>query len=252
MMLCPRDLTTWSVVAADPRTGEVGVALASCVPVHPDALIALVPGRGAGAVQGAVDLRRREALTRALEAGAPAGEAVAAADAAAPGSRHQLGAAAIAPATAATLTAPGAGAGAGWSGGRADPPAAVAVQGNSLASPAVVRGAHRAFEDAQKKQLPLAERLLRALEAGSAAGGDARCGAQTAAGAVLAVARPGDPPYALSGGLGDTDQGTPEAPWLLLSVAEPLGGDNPVRGLRRRYDRWRLRATDHGSARQRR
>src|SRR5688500_7689422 len=43
---------TWSVVAADPATGDVGVAMASCVPgTLADALAALVPGKGAAATQ---------------------------------------------------------------------------------------------------------------------------------------------------------------------------------------------------------
>ena len=41
-------MTTWSVVGADPGTGDVGVVMASCVPnTLADALAALVPGKGA-------------------------------------------------------------------------------------------------------------------------------------------------------------------------------------------------------------
>src|SRR5438552_992544 len=50
-------LSTWSIVAVDPKTGDVGVAGASCVPqTHVDAIAALVPGKGAAAIQAFWDL----------------------------------------------------------------------------------------------------------------------------------------------------------------------------------------------------
>jgi hypothetical protein len=36
-----------------------------------------------------------------------------------------------------------------------------------------------------------------------------------------------------------TDQGTPNAPWLAISIAGERFGDNPLLELRLRYDRWR-------------
>ena len=45
------EMTTWSVAAIDPVTGDVGVVSASCVPSFADALGALVPGMGAAATQ---------------------------------------------------------------------------------------------------------------------------------------------------------------------------------------------------------
>ena len=63
---------------------------------------------------------------------------------------------------------------------------------------------------------------MRALEAGSVAGGDVRCNnesvRQTASMAVILVARGGDSPYATAS-IGMTDAGTANAPWLALSVA---------------------------------
>lgn len=83
---------------------------------------------------------------------------------------------------------------------------------------------------------------MRALEAGSAAGGDVRCNQssvrQTAAAAVILVARGTDPPYATAN-IGTTDAGTAKAPWLNLSVRAEIGADNPLLELRRQYDRWR-------------
>ena len=83
---------------------------------------------------------------------------------------------------------------------------------------------------------------MRALEAGSWAGGDVRCNnetsRQTAATAMIVAARGTDQPYATER-LGMSDQGTPASPWLAISVAVGRGEDNPLLELRRRYDAWR-------------
>jgi uncharacterized Ntn-hydrolase superfamily protein len=119
----------------------------------------------------------------------------------------------------------------------------VTVQGNTLVGEAVVTEALRAFQvddDLGFNLLP--DRLLRALEAGSEAGGDTRCNndqvTQTAATAVILVARGTDPPY-LTKNIGITDEGTPDAPWLAISVTETQFGPNPILELRDRYDTWR-------------
>src|SRR6185312_3204246 len=70
-------MNTWSVVAVDPKTGDVGVAMASCVPnTFADALAALVPGKGAAATQAAFDVKNRNVVFEALEAGASAEEVI--------------------------------------------------------------------------------------------------------------------------------------------------------------------------------
>src|SRR5688572_5571640 len=67
------DMTTWSIIAADPITGDVGVAMASCVRgTVADALAALVPGKGVSATQAGFDLRNRNRTFEALKAGKPA------------------------------------------------------------------------------------------------------------------------------------------------------------------------------------
>ena len=62
-------LNTWSIVALDPETGEVGIAGASCVPVRIDAIAALVPGRGAATAQGAFNVHNRDVALLALQEG---------------------------------------------------------------------------------------------------------------------------------------------------------------------------------------
>ena len=69
--------STWSIIAADPTTGDVGIALASCVPVHADAVAALVPGKGVASAQASVDLRNRDRVFDLLLAGRTADEIVA-------------------------------------------------------------------------------------------------------------------------------------------------------------------------------
>ena len=62
-------MTTWSVVGVDPETGDVGVAVASCVPRHGDAVAALVPGKGAAATQAGFDVRNRNRVFELLQEG---------------------------------------------------------------------------------------------------------------------------------------------------------------------------------------
>src|SRR5512137_2114160 len=45
--------STYSIVAVDPVTGDVGAAGASCVPISASFLAVLAPGQGAGAIQAA-------------------------------------------------------------------------------------------------------------------------------------------------------------------------------------------------------
>jgi uncharacterized Ntn-hydrolase superfamily protein len=129
---------------------------------------------------------------------------------------------------------------AGW---MADASRGVSAQGNTLASSQVVQGPLDAYRrDDPAGFNTLADRLMRALEAGSIAGGDVRCNEgsvrQTTSMAAILVARGGDTPYAAAN-IGMTDAGTPNAPWLALSVTAPRLTDNPLLELRRQFDAWR-------------
>ena len=125
----------------------------------------------------------------------------------------------------------------------ADPLWGVTVQGNTLVNERVVADGLEAFRQEDPTGFnTLSDRLMRALEAGSVAGGDVRCNdettRQTAAMAFIVVARGSDPPYATAS-IGMSDQGTSAAPWLAISVRGERGADNPLLELRLRYDRWR-------------
>ena len=71
------EMTTWSVVGVDAKTGDVGVAVASCVPSHGDAVAALVPGKGAAATQAGFDIKNRNKVFAAIKQGLTAEEVIA-------------------------------------------------------------------------------------------------------------------------------------------------------------------------------
>lgn len=176
----PPGPSTFSIVAADPEAGEVGVAVASRF----FAVGSVVPWARAGV--GAVATQANANTTfgpRGLELLASGRGAQAALDALLASddgrARRQVGLV-RADGASATWSGPGCTA---WAGGRAGP--GYAVQGNILAGEAVVAALERRFRETRGR--PLAERLVEALVAGDAAGGDAR-GRQSAA---VLVAREG-------------------------------------------------------------
>lgn len=221
---------TWSIVAVDPRTGEVGSAGASCTGFVAG-IVGLAPGHGVIVAQARSNSRARRRGVQMLLTGADPNEVIAAIateDFDPHYQEQQYGVAAIG---LGGVSAVFTGANTyGWRGhatGRG-----VAVQGNILTGPEVVGAALHAFEE--NSALPLGERLLLALEAGSAAGGDSRCGDQDALSSYLVVARPGDPP---------------DEPHLKLIVpGQRRGGPNPVHVLRVQFEQWRNSAEMRGLA----
>ena len=249
------DLTTWSVVAVDPETGDVGMAVSSCVGRFADAVGALVPGKGAAATQAGFNIDNRNRVFEAIKEGLTAEEVIARVTDPEWDSeleRRQYGVVTIHDGfvRAAGYTTPlrqglvpsenGA---ARFAGVMADPSRGVSSQGNTLASHEVVQwplDAYRWDDPAGFNGLP--DRLMRAIEAGSIAGGDVRCNQgnvrQTTSMAAILVARGGDEPYATES-MGMTDEGTDKAPWLALSAVAERGAENPLLEMRRKYDEWR-------------
>ena len=247
-------MNTWSVVGVDPASGDVGVAMASCVAnTLADALAALVPGKGAAATQAGFDVGNRNRVFAALKEGVNADEVIRRATDPAVDTlldRRQYGVVTMSAGKALTAGFTGKPMLAGdtvgatrWAGVRANAARGVSVQGNTLVSEAVVANALAAYVWQDPTGFnKLSDRLMRALEAGSIAGGDVRCNndstRQTAATAMIVVARGTDAPYATEK-IGMSDQGTPAAPWLAISTTVARGGDNPLLDLRRQYDAWR-------------
>ena len=223
LILCtsPKAQATWSIVAVDAHTREVGAAGASCTP-NAIGIAGLAPGHGVMVAQALSNSIARKRGVQLLMGGATPPAIIQAITA--PGfdttaSLQQYGVVALDHANAeATFT-----------GKNVDPAATtlqwpgVTVQGNVLPSTRVVHSAMAAFKSASAETgLPLAEKLLSALQAGAAQGGDRRCGEQTAHSAFLIVARPGDPS---------------NEPFLRLIVLdETRTGENPVRLLLQFYD----------------
>jgi len=179
--------STFSIVAADPAAGEVGVAVASRF----FAVGSVVPyaraGAGAVATQASANTAYGPGALELLARGTTPAEALEILTRADAGRAQRQAGLVAANGASATFTGPECNA---WAGGRSGP--GYAVQGNILAGEAVVAAMERAFLDSAGK--PLAERLYAAIVAGDAAGGDSR-GRQSA---VLMVSRAG-------GGYGGVD-----------------------------------------------
>ncbi|MDQ2092418.1 DUF1028 domain-containing protein [Marimonas arenosa] len=195
---------TYSIVAHDERTGELGIAVASRF----FAVGALVPhiraGKGAVATQAFVSpLWGIDAADRLAAGEAPQDvldALVKADDGRANRQLHMVDA----QGRTAAYTGPDC---VGWCGHLTSP--GVSVAGNMLAGEAVVRDTMEAYRN--NADLPLIERLMAAMEAGAEAGGDKR-GTQSAA---LIVHR--SEPY----------------PWLDLRADDH---PDPLAELRRLYD----------------
>jgi len=235
-------LNTWTIVAVDPATGDVGIAGASCVQVKIDAIAALVPGKGVATTQAAFNPTNRDKALIALNEGLTAEEVIAAAlELDDDEEDRQYGVVTLNDGLVHVAAYTGEDNQA-WAGAITDTVAAVSVQGNILVGEEVAQSAYAAFTDSTLGDVHLADRLIRAVEAGSAAGGDKRCNQQgveqTAAATFIMVGRNGDAAYSVpSFGLSAITD--PNKPWLALSVNEPVLGKNPIPELRRQYDAWR-------------
>ena len=257
-ILCPGAASaTWSIVAVDPATREVGIAGASCI-AHAQVIAGLAPGHGAISAQAMINLEARDLGRQMLADGASPRAVIAAVASAAFDSYAEIDTSRLRQYGVAALgfeDAPAAFTGSwtfAWQGQALG--SGVSVQGNTLAGPAVVERALAAFTAPPPAGAArLADRLLRALEAGAEAGGDARClPEQAALSAFLMVAAPGDAPGSPSLRLVFPED-TSEWPSALRIFGAELGqrwrrfrsettelvpGDperSPVRALRRLY-----------------
>ena len=164
---------TWSIVARDPGTGQIGIAVATCAFAVGARVPFIETGIGAVATQAFVNPFYGPRGLALLRAGSPAEDAIRiltdADEGRADRQVHILDAAGRNAAYTGAECVP-------WCGHevRRD----FSVAGNMLAGPEVVRDTVAAFEAGGS--LPLQERFLAALRAGEAAGGDKR-GKQSAA-----------------------------------------------------------------------
>lgn len=204
-------LGTFSIVAADPETGQIGVAVQSKFP----AVGAVVPSGKAGvggvATQALANVAWSGEALALLEKGVAPEEVVKRLVAKDPqADDRQLGIV-DAKGNAAAFTGKKCFDFAGHIVGKG-----YAVQGNILVSRATIEAMAKAYEAARAAKKPLAERLLDALDAGAKAGGDRR-GQESAA---LLVVKP-------KGGYGGASD-----KWIDLRVDDAPA---PIAELRRLY-----------------
>jgi uncharacterized Ntn-hydrolase superfamily protein len=207
---------TWSIVAVDQTTREVGIAAATCFPGS-YTIAGVVPGRGVVSAQGLTSQPARDHAIALLAEGTPAAVVLEAITSSKIDEDwffrrwfRQYGVASLseskplAQAYTGALALP-------HRGDRQAP--GVSVQGNVLRA-GVLDDALAGFLSTPK-ECGLAFSLLVALESGAAAGGDRRCSRnQTSLSAFLIVARPDD---------------SPGQPFVrIIAPDQKEGGDNPV------------------------
>ncbi|HSF14127.1 MAG TPA: DUF1028 domain-containing protein [Vicinamibacteria bacterium] len=177
---------TFSIAAVDPVTGEVGVAVTTRNPCVGNGVPWVRAGVGAVATQASTRTEYGAELLDLLEQGHSAEvalERALAADESA--ERRQIGLIGL---TSGSAQYTGSETRA-WSGHRAG--ASYVTQGNLLVGPEVLEGVARSFEESERSHRHLADRLIAALEAGQAAGGDARKGRTQSAAVIVADPRDG-------------------------------------------------------------
>ncbi len=207
---------TWSITAVDTATEEVGVVGATCGPFV-WGIARVVPGQGSVAAQYDTWGKARDEAAALLEKGETPEDVIAAVTAADfdnDATWRQYGVVSLDAAPAV------------FTGDDVETPFlalagdSFSAQGNTLASEDVVQAAYDSYLDSQ--DLDLAERLLLALEAGAAQGGDKRCEPEHGAkSAFLYVADPGD---------------EPKSPRVELKVSSMFNGDPAVQRLRADYE----------------
>lgn len=245
---------TWSILIVDTRTKEVALASATCIPNNDLRVLTpvIVVGKGGATAQSFVDATGRNRLlifnefkkgtspTRILQL-------LAAQD-----SGHQTRQYGIVDTSGGAETFSGTGAG-GYAGGMTGTigTIAYAVQGNVITGAPVVT---KAVEAIRNTKGDLAEKLMAAMEAAYAMGGDGRCSCganptgcgspppsfqKTAHIGYMLIARQGD-----TDGVCNPNVGCGSGQYFMeLNIAGRFSSGNspdPVRQLRLKFDYWRI------------
>ena len=246
---------TWSVVAVDQRTGEVVIASATCVsqarfagfPAKDlrDIQAIVLPGTGVAAAQAGVDRSRlnQQLIFHELIKGTDPAEIIRMLMEDPSIERRQFGIVDMQGRTAGFSGSGNRDASLHSTGQVDGEPIFYAVQGNILASDAVV---HEAVAALKATEGSLTDRVMAAMEAADASGGDSRCTCEsdprpdapcdgkTSHVAYILKAESTDP-------LGSSFNNGDYA--LYISVTDqdiqPNENGNPVKTLRMRYDAWK-------------
>jgi uncharacterized Ntn-hydrolase superfamily protein len=211
---------TFSIVAVDKNTGEVGCAGASCIQ---NAYIIADPIQGLGAIntQALYDAGNHQLAHDRMIAGDTPQQIVEYMQAHDFGGTPEIrqygvvdlyfGGRSAAFTGSQTLF---------WAGQRTGP--GYSIQGNILLGEQVVSDMERAFLASDNQGLPLSERLMRTLEAVAYRGADRRCTTTSSLTAFIKIAR-----------IGDGDQ-----PYLFIAAGSNRG-EEPIVALRRRFEQWK-------------
>ncbi|WP_299765715.1 DUF1028 domain-containing protein [uncultured Dokdonia sp.] len=177
---------TWSIIAVDRVTGEIGIVGASCT-FDVQGIASIVPGKGAIVVQAASSyFARMKGVNLMMTDASPEKILEAMKDKEFDPEKQQYGVIVLNEDTLPLVYS-------GhlikdWNGSKTGND--FAVLGNILVNKEVITNAFNAYNKAEGK--PLADRLMLALRAGEKAGGDKRCGAQYARSAFISVYNPKD------------------------------------------------------------
>jgi uncharacterized Ntn-hydrolase superfamily protein len=212
---------TWSIIIIDPVTREIGIAGASCSP-NCYGIGAAIPGKGAVIVQAMSNSAARATALEMILANASPQEIISVLrEEQYDPERQQY----------AILTFDAIDAGATYSGELTKSvkgsltASGISVQGNTLASEVVLQKVFEKVNASRKAGLSMDLILMLALEAGSDAGGDNRCGEQKSTSAFITIFKPDD---------------SARRPSLKLSVfGQHKGGPNAVTVLRKQFDKWK-------------
>lgn len=186
LTLTANSYATWSLIAVDRKTGEIGIAGASCT-FDVSGIASIVPGKGAIVVQAASNYMARMEGVHLMNNDATTQEIISRMmDKRFQPEEQQYGIILLADGTTPKVYS-------GseiwdWSGEIVDDD--FAVFGNILVGEQVVKKAYEAFGKNRDKSL--SERLMMALKAGEEAGGDKRCGKQYAQSAFIMTYHPND------------------------------------------------------------
>lgn len=192
---------TWSIVGVDPKTGEVGVAIASCVGFETALAPTLVPGKGAAVSQAGLYKESGAAIVKGLQSGQSAEQVIASLtqpsfDQELP--LRQYGVVTL-PSGVATFTGSEVPATAG---AVKNSQQTASVQGAAVETDAVLAETLTAFDATSGD---LGEKLVAGLNAGNKAGGDADC-IEDANAASLLIANKDELPYSQTNRLPDQFQ----------------------------------------------
>ena len=253
----PSAYATWSVIALDRGSGTVVIASATCVPQGAfarfpakdlrDVQAIVVPGKGIAAAQAAVDNTRanQKLIYAEMQKGTAPAEILAMLEA---DPRMQSRQFAILDMQGRMAGFSGSTNGAvslhrqGQVGGTE---IVYSIQGNILASEAVIIEAEKAFRAARGE---LTDRVMAAMEEADARGGDRRCTCESAPKVdAPCSAKTAHVAYILQANRDDASgESYNDGKYhMYISVADsditPQEDANPVKTLRMRYDRWKKR-----------